>query len=88
MKRKLTVTMPDGTINTRTTANDYKFVVAVKVQPESYWATTWPGKSLWGAYRWSTRRDLAEKCANECRKMIAPGRYGFSEVKIIELQPC
>jgi hypothetical protein len=81
MKRILTATCPDGTKITRQTERDYKFVVISRTSGIE--GKTRPG---WGHIQWSSRRDLAEKTANQYRPLIGKddGYHGvWLEILII-----
>lgn len=54
-KRELSAWLPDGSRATRTTAHDYKYVVAVRTHHAEGW----------GAWAWSSRLDLAEARVSE-----------------------
>lgn len=64
---KLTATLPDGRVATRTTTHSYTHVVAMQhTDPEGYQVKE-RGCALgsWGAFMWTTR---PEKALAECRR--------------------
>jgi len=66
-KRTLTATLPDGGVATRTTARDYRYVLAVRED------------GGWGAAQWSSRRDLAEGYITWWKNRGAP----FTEYRVV-----
>ncbi len=71
-KQTLTATLPNGYVATRTTANEYNFVVCVQG------ATT----GEWGDLRWTTRRDLADKAVKEFQGWQNPEWRKFEIVSV------
>lgn len=78
-KTTLRAELPDGTIVSRFTSHEYRYVVAVKCGPE-YWNEQ--GRNQWGVWRWTSRPDLASRAADEARRITEP-RYGFTDVRVV-----
>lgn len=55
-KKSLSVTLPDGTTATRTTARTYSHVVCVELR--------YDGEVTWSPPEWCGRPDLADKAAS------------------------
>ena len=62
MKLKLTATLPDGEVVTRTTEHEYKFIIAVLT---AHWKTK---EICWHTMGWSSTKENAEKVARKWRK--------------------
>ena len=67
-KKKLTATLPDGTIVTRTTAREYRYVVAMYEL------------GRWGVIAWCSRLDLAAKEVRAQQAFAPAGPVELGEV--------
>lgn len=71
-KRKLTARLPDGTWATRTTHRTYTHVVAVQ------------DEAGWGAIAWAGTQLLAERRANEVRRVARVARW--QDVRVLPVE--
>lgn len=72
-KRIHSVTLPDGTVATRTSASrKYEWVVIAKDEGRPIDTTYHTSGEGWYAYRWSSSRDAAEKAAAQWRSWGYP----------------
>lgn len=82
-KQTFAVTLPDGTVATRTSATKTYTHVVVGYEP-SHWRD---GKPTWMTLRWSSSLDLASKEARSAawRRWLAQNL--LREIRVLEVDP-
>lgn len=82
MKQKFFVTLPNGQVETRQSAHDYKFVV-IGLFPETAFHRRTYG-TTWAAFTWSASHENAQKAANQLHKWCESDRPSKIQVVPVE----